>query len=198
MYLSIGASADLLGISTSTLRLWEKTNQFIPAFRTKGGHRRYKLDQVMSLRGDVAPNKKQTLHLAYARVSSSDQKDDLARQKKSLQEYCQKDNIEYEIISDLGSGLNYKKRGLKKLIKMILSGTVKRIVLTHKDRLLRFGSEIIFHLCSFFRTEIVMIHEEESLSDEIQLARDVLEIITVFSSRLYGRRAHLKKRSQKQ
>jgi putative resolvase len=193
MYLAIGASADLLGISTSTLRLWERTRKFIPEFRTKGGHRRYRLEQIMALRGEVMPERKQTLHVAYARVSCSDQKDDLERQKQSLEDFCQKENLEYEIIADLGSGLNYKKRGLKKLIKMILSGTVKRIILTHKDRLLRFGSEIIFHLCAFFKTEIIMIHEEETLSDEIQLAKDVLEIITVFSSRLYGRRAHRKK-----
>ena len=193
MYLSIGASADLLGVSPSTLRLWEKTKKFMPIFRTKGGHRRYMLEQIMSLRGEVLPERKQTLHLAYARVSSSDQKDDLERQKQSLADFCQKEDLNYEIISDLGSGLNYKKRGLKKLIKLILSGTVKRIILTHKDRLLRFGSEIIFHLCAFFQTEIIMIHEEEVHSDEIQLAKDVLEIITVFSSRLYGQRAHRKK-----
>ena len=73
------------------------------------------------------PGRKQTLHLAYARVSCSDQKADLERQKQSLEDFCQKENLEYEIITDLGSGLNYKKRGLRKLIKMILSGTVKII-----------------------------------------------------------------------
>ena len=100
--------------------------------------------------------------------------------------------VPYELISDLGSGLNYKKRGLKKLIRMILLGQVEKIVLTHKDRLLRFGSELIFYLCSFCHTDIELIHEEEELSDETRLAKDVLEILTVFSSRLYGKRAHKK------
>jgi len=89
--------------------------------------------------------------------------------------------------------MNYKKRGLKKLLKMILSGRVSRIILTHKDRLLRFGSELIFSLCSFFNTSIVMIEEEPTASDEVILARDVLEVITVFSARLYGKRAHKKR-----
>ena len=95
------------------------------------------------------------------------------------------------MISDLGSGLNDKKRGLKKLIKMIFLGQVDKI--SHKDRLLRFGSEIIFYLCSFLHTDIELIHEEEELSDESRLAKDVLEVLTVFSSRLYGKRAHRKK-----
>ena len=86
--------------------------------------------------------------------------------------------------------MNYKKRGLKKLIYRILSGQVEKIVLTHKDRLLRFGSEIIFHLCSFFDTTVELIDEEEPQSDEQRLTRDVIEIITVFSARLYGKRTH--------
>ena len=76
---------------------------------------------------------------------------------------------------------------------MILLGQVDKIILIHKDRLLRFGSEIIFYLCSFFHTDIELIHEEEELSDESRLAKDVLEVLTVFSSRLYGKRAHRKK-----
>lgn len=77
---------------------------------------------------------------------------------------------------------------------MILSGKVKKIVLTHKDRLLRFGAEIIFYLCTFFNTDIELIEEEKELSDNERLAFDVVEIITVFSARLYGKRAHRNKK----
>ena len=97
------------------------------------------------------------------------------------------------MITDLGSGLNYKKRGLLKLIKLLLFGRVQKIVLTHKDRLLRFGSELIFRICMLLGVEVEGIEEEKPKTDEEALARDVLEIITVFSARLYGKRAHQKK-----
>jgi putative resolvase len=86
--------------------------------------------------------------------------------------------------------MNYKKKGLKKLMTMILSGQVSDIVLTHKDRLLRFGSELIFLICKFFGISVYIIHEDKNLSDEQLLAFNVLEIITVFSARLYGKRSH--------
>jgi len=99
-----------------------------------------------------------------------------------------------EVIEDLGSGMNYKKKGLKKLIRLILSGQVSDIVLTHKDRLLRFGSELIFLICKFFGIRVHIIHADKNLSDEQVLAFDVLEIITVFSARLYGKRSHKNKK----
>ena len=89
--------------------------------------------------------------------------------------------------------MNYKKKGLKKLLKLILSGQVSKIILTHRDRLLRFGSELVFLVCSFFGVEIDILEEKNDLSDEQVLAFDVLEIITVFSARLYGKRSHQNK-----
>jgi len=94
------------------------------------------------------------------------------------------------VIQDLGSGLNYDKRGLRVLIKRICSGAVARLVLTHKDRLLRFGAELVFSLCEQFGTEVVIINRSEDSSYEEDLTRDALEIITVFSARLYGSRSH--------
>ena len=105
--------------------------------------------------------------------------------------HCKKQKYKkVELISDLGSGLNYKKRGLLKLIKLILTGQVRKIVLTHKDRLLRFGSEIIFSICTYFGIEVEVTEENKNKTDEESLAMDVLEIITVFAARLYGKRAH--------
>lgn len=113
------------------------------------------------------------------------------RQRQRLDDYCAAARHgAYEVIDDLGSGLNYKKRGLKKLIHLILGGRVERLILTHKDRLLRFGAEIIFYVCAYCGTKVELIDETATVSDEVALARDVLEIITVFSSRLYGKRAH--------
>ena len=94
-------------------------------------------------------------------------------------------------MQDLGSGLNYKKRGLRQLIKRICAGDIGHLVVTHKDRLLRFGAEIVFGLCEEFNVKITIINQSDKpISFEEELARDVLEIITVFSARLYGSRNH--------
>ena len=186
MYLSIGKASLILGVSISTLRAWERDGKIAPSFQTKGGHRRY---SIVNLKEQFGLNNKNEdrVTLAYARVSSSDQRDDLERQKERLDRHCRNEKAPYILIDDLGSGL-------KKLINMILSGKVKKIVLTHKDRLLRFGAENIFYLCTFFNTDIELIEEEKELSDNERLAFDVVEIITVFSARLYGKRAHRNKK----
>ena len=190
MHLSISEAASFIGVSSSTLRRYERMGLIKP-MRTIGGHRRYHISELRELSGESLEQKETTI--AYARVSSHDQKDDLQRQISRLESYCKESGGSFLVLDDLGSGLNYKKRGLKKLIREIISGRVSRIVLTHKDRLLRFGSEIIFYLCSFFGTKIELIEEEKILSDEETLTRDVIELMTVFSARLYGKRAHKKK-----
>ena len=129
--------------------------------------------------------------MAYARVSSHDQKEDLVRQVALLESFCAGNGWTYEVIQDLGSGLNYQKKGLQQLLKRICSGQVGRLVLTHKDRLLRFGSELVFALCEAKNTEVVIINRGEApLGFEEELTQDVLEIITVFSARLSGSRSH--------
>ncbi|MGD1700100.1 IS607 family transposase [Dapis sp. BLCC M229] len=180
--LTVSQAAELLGVSTKTIRRWE-TEGRIKSIRTEGGHRRF---TVSNLIGNKQDN---SLTVAYARVSSHDQKDDLERQKIVLEAYCAQQGWSFEVISDSGSGLNYRKKGLIKLIKLICSEQVERLVLTHKDRLLRFGSDLIFTLCEIFGTEVVIINRSEDSTFEEVLAEDVLEIITVFSARLYGSRS---------
>ena len=132
--------------------------------------------------------------MAYARVSSHDQKDDLERQKQVLESYCAAQGWTFEIVSDLGSGMNCHKRGLQKLLNEIISGNVGRLVLNHKDRLLRFGAELVFAICEIKNVEIVILNKGEDTSFEQDLANDVLEIITVFSARLYGARSKKNKK----
>jgi predicted site-specific integrase-resolvase len=132
--------------------------------------------------------------LAYARCSSRDQKEDLVRQEKVLELFCASQGWQFEIISDLGSGMNYHKKGLKKLLNEILEGRVGRLVLTHKDRLLRFGAELVFSLCETKGVEVLILNQGKDLSFEEDLAKDVLEIITVFSARLYGSRSRKNKK----
>lgn len=139
-------------------------------------------------------DKQKKLTLAYARVSSHDQKEDLQRQKKMLEMFCSANGWQYEVISDLGSGMNYHKKGLKKLLEAILEGQVGRLVLTHKDRLLRFGAELVFSICEAKNVEVLIMNRGENTTFEEDLAKDVLEIITVFSARLYGSRSHKNKK----
>ena len=133
--------------------------------------------------------------IAYARVNSCDLKEDLLRPSQVLELYCAEHGYKYELITDLGSGMNYYKKGLTNLINQILNNDVKRLVITHKDRLLRFGAELIFSICEAKEVEVVIINQgQEKASFEEDLAKDVLEIITVFSARLYGSRSKKNKK----
>lgn len=178
----------MLGVDVQTVRAWEKSGELIPDRRSQGGVRYYDLGKIMGLGSEAMPT------IAYARVSSRDQKNDLLRQQELLEAFCAAKGWRHEIIADLGSGLNYRKKGLNRLLELILRKHMGRLVLTHKDRLLRFGSELIFALCELQNIEIVIINRGEAPSFEEELAQDVIEIITVFSARLYGSRSHKTKR----
>jgi putative resolvase len=156
MKLRIAQAAKELGVAPETLRRWEAAGK-IEAERTANGHRRY---DIAKLRG-LMPRKNQPslkVTIGYARVSSRDQKEDLIRQVALLESYCAANGWNYEVIQDLGSGLNYNKRGLRHLIKRICNAEIERLVVNHKDRLLRFGSELIFSLCEHFGVEVVVIN----------------------------------------
>ena len=190
--LNIGDASKLLGVAESTMRRWEKEGKLIPDERTVGNQRRYRLSSLRPEMGRGIDYDRKTI--AYARVSSQDQKSDLERQKQLLEMFCASNGWKFEIISDLGSGMNYHKKGLKKLLEEILDNEVGRLVITHKDRLLRFGAELIFAICEAKEVEVVIINKGEDSTFEEDLAKDVLEIITVFSARLYGSRSKKNKK----
>ena len=185
--IKIGEAAKILGSSPAQLRKWELTGELLPARKTQGGTRYYDANTLLNCHSNPK------ITLCYARVSSHDQKVDLERQHIMLEAYCAAKGWQTETIKDLGSGMNYRKKGLKKLLDKILNKQIERLVLTHKDRLLRFGAELIFSLCESQNIEIVIIHQGEQPSFEEELAQDVVEIITVFSARLYGSRSHKNK-----
>jgi excisionase family DNA binding protein len=185
---SVGEAAKILGVSVQTLRRWDREGKLVP-LRTAGGTRRYELS---TLRRE--PAKEDRITVAYARVSSHDQKADLERQKQVLELFCSARGWTFELVSDLGSGMNYQKKGLRQLLDGIVSGRVGRLVITHKDRLLRFGAELVFSICEAKRVEVVLVNQGDNASFEEDLAKDVLEIITVFSARLYGSRSRKNQR----
>jgi len=189
----ISKAAKILGVSEITLRRWDEDGRLV-AIKTEGGHRRYDLTKIKPEtvhRFDFTDKRKT---VAYARVSSHDQKADLERQKQVLELFCSKNGWTFELISDLGSGMNYHKKGLKKLLNAIIDDGIGRIVITHKDRLLRFGAELVFAICEAKNVEVVIINSGDDTTFEEDLATDVLEIITIFSARLYGSRSKKNKK----
>ena len=189
---TIGEASEILGVSISTLRRWDKAGRLEPE-KTTSGHRRYDISNLKPelFRQTIQETRKT---VAYARVSSHDQKTDLERQKQVLGLYCARQGWTFEIVSDLGSGMNYHKKGLKRLLNDILSEKVGRLVIAHKDRLLRFGAELIFAICEAKQVEVVILNQGEDTTFEEDLAKDILEVITVFSARLYGSRSRKNKK----
>lgn len=181
--LSIACYCHRLGIHSQTLRKLERERRSPHAVptRTAGNHRRYEIVE------DEPPG--QTL--GYARVSCADQKEDLPRQAQTIRDYAK----DATIITDTGSGLNCKKAGLTRLIKALLSGTVGELVLTYRDRLLRFGSEIVFLICRELGIKVTILNDIATKSDDAQFCEDVISIITVFSAKLYGARSHRHRRA---
>ena len=192
-FISIGEAARTLGVSISTLRRWDAEGK-LHANRTRSGHRRYDVSELVGLTSSLSAEMPSKRTVAYARVSSADQKGDLERQKQVLELFCASHGWTYEVIADLGSGMNYRKKGLLRLLNMLIDGEIERLVVTHKDRLLRFGAEMVFAVCEMKNVEVVIINKGTESSFEEDLAKDVLEIITVFSARLYGSRS---KKNQK-
>lgn len=192
---NISEAAQILGVTTTTLRNWDKKGLLKPDELTKGKARRYRIESLRNVNRNIIFTKDDLKTIAYARVSSHDQKEDLNRQVQLLELYCSKHGYKYEVIQDIGSGMNYYKKGLTKLIDLILDNQVQRLILTHKDRLLRFGAELVFSICEAKNVEVIIINQgDEAHSFEEELAKDVLEIITVFSARLYGSRSKKNKK----
>jgi putative resolvase len=180
----------LIGRTTNTLQKWDREGK-LKAHRSPTTNRRYYThDQYLAYRGLVA--QEQGLTMVYTRVSGVAQKPDLANQIKALEAYCKQQSIKVdEWMSDLGSGLNYKRKQFNRLMEMVELGQVRRIIIAHRDRLVRFGYEYFEAFCERHHTEIVVINGE-NLSPEQELVRDLIAIVTVFSARLHGLRSYRK------
>lgn len=121
------------------------------------------------------------------------QKDDLETQVNNVKSYMNAKGYQYEIIEDIGSGINYNKKGLKQLIEKINNQEVSKVVILYKDRLIRFGYELIEYICEINNVELEVIdHTDKSKKEE--LTDDLIQIITVFANRLYGQRSKKTKR----
>ena len=189
---SISKTADILGVSQKTLRVWDKQNKLIPVL-TSGGHRRYKETDINAFIGiEPISNDNKEICVIYARVSSQKQKTsgDLDRQSQRLSEYCAKHNLYVEhIIKDVGSGLNDKRIGFNQLTNLVITGKVNKVIVEHKDRLTRFQFNFIKKMYAVFGCEIIVLDDKEDVSDAEELTRDLMALLASFSGKYYGRRS---------
>lgn len=194
---SIGKFSKETGISISTLRRWDKENIYKPTFVTEGGTRYYSEDQLNTIISGSSEINKSKKIIGYCRVSSQKQKDDLERQVENVKTYMLAKGYSFEIITDIGSGINYNNKGLNKLLDMVSNNQVDKIVIMYKDRLVRFGYELLDNICMKHNTTIEIIDNTER-TEEQELVEDLIQIITVFSCRLQGKRAHKAKKILKE
>lgn len=177
MYLPSRKASKHLGVHPNTLRHWADTNK-IKFIRNPAGQRLY---DVASLE----PEPQSNLQYCYCRVSSYKQKDDLQRQISFLKEKYPN----HTIVSDIGSGLNFKRKGLLSILEQASLGNIQEVVVAHRDRLARFGFDLIRWLLEKNGGRILVL-DNLTLSPEKELVTDIISILTVFSCRIHGLRKY--------
>jgi putative resolvase len=196
-YYVIGEFSKAIGVTIQTLRNWDKNGNLKPHHVGKSGYRYYSQDQLqcyLGLRGKFKPDRK---IIGYCRVSSVKQKDDLERQIENVKNYMMAKGYSFDVITDIGSGINYNKKGLNKLVDMVVASEVEKVVVLNKDRLLGFGYELIENLFDKYGATIEIIDNSEK-NEEQELIEDLVQIVTVFSCRLQGKRANKAKKMIKE
>lgn len=186
-YYSINKFAKIISVTPQTLRNWDKKGKLHPHHTSSNGYRYYSEEQLNLVLGLTKSAPKKVF--GYCRVSSPKQKDDLERQVDNLKTYLYAQGNPFEIITDIGSGINYKKKGLQELIRKIESNQAEKIVILYKDRLLRFGFELIETIANIHNCKIEIVDTTQK-SEQQELVEDLVQIITVFSCKLQGKRAH--------
>ena len=185
-----GEFANLLGVSVKTLQRWDKSGKLL-AKRTAGDHRYYTHSQYLEYIGESVKTKEDTT-VIYARVSNRSQKDDLENQIEFLKTFANaRGIIVSEIITDIGSGMNFNRKNWNKLIDLIQERKVKTVVVAHKDRFTRFGFDWFERFINKCGGEIIVVNNEK-LSPQEELIQDLISIIHVFSCRIYGLRKYKK------
>ena len=194
-YYTINKFSKLVGKTPQTLRNWDKSGVLKPHHTSTNGYRYYSEEQIKQVLHIKIDNLK--IVIGYCRVSSSKQKDDLERQIDNVKSYLIAQGKPFEIVSDIGSGINYNKKGLQNLIQRIDSGEVEKVVVLYKDRLIRFGFELIEYIAKLNQCAIEIIDNAEKTQEQ-ELVEDMIQIVTVFACRLQGKRANQAKKFVKE
>lgn len=186
-YYSSKTVTQILGVTAQTLRNWDKEGKLKPTYVKSNGYRYYSEEAILSYTQE-RKTKKNLNVIGYARVSSKKQVDDLERQVNNLKEYISSKYDSFDIITDIGSGINYNKPGLLRLIEKINKKEADVIVVLYKDRLLRFGFELVEHFAKLNNVKIEIIDNNLDKTQDQELVEDLVQIITVFSCKLQGKR----------
>lgn len=179
---------EILKVSDSTLRRWGDEGKITFIQEGELGHRRYNITNLLKKRKG-----ERRVKICYCRVSSRDQKGDLERQVKFMRSKFPN----HEIIEDFGSGLNFKRKGLKTILDYSIQSNLEEVVVAHKDRLCRFGFELLQYMFKETSNAKIVVLDEKIKTPREELVEDLLSITTVFSSRLYGMRRSKKESSIK-
>ena len=180
--------AELVGVSVKTLQRWDREG-ILKANRTPTDRRYYTYNQYLQFKGIQTENDIRDI-VIYARVSTRNQKDDLKNQVGFLRQFCNaKGMIVNQCIEDFGSGLNYNRKKWNKLLDEVMENKIKTIVISSKDRFIRFGYDWFEKFCGKFNTKIMIVNNE-TLSSGEELVQDIISILHVFSCRLYGLRKY--------
>lgn len=183
-YVSTKIAKQLLGVTTRTLQKYDQNNE-IDVIRTNGGRRRYNVKKYLK-DNNKDYQIKHKKNIIYCRVSSYDRKEDLKRQEEFLKE---KYKNEYdEVITDIGSGINFERNGLKKLIDYAIHNELNKVFVTYKDRLCRIGFDMINYIFKNYSNAEIIIYNHEEVSPNEEITKDLIEILTVYSSKIHGRR----------
>lgn len=185
--MSIGKFAKELGVTPEHVRTMHRTGEVIPARISEKGTRYYSEEQLRDLKNSRTPQREEKV-VAYCRVSTKSQKEELEKQIENVKSYMYAKGYSFKVITDIGSGINYKNKGLQELISLINSNQITKVVVLYKDRLVQFGFELIQLLCDLHDVKIEIIDNSERINEE-ELTDDLIEIITVFANRLYGSRS---------
>ena len=180
--------AELLGVSVKTLQRWDREG-ILKANRTPTDRRYYTYAQYLQFKGIQTENDRRDI-VIYARVSTKNQKEDLQNQVEFLKQFCNaKGMIVNQCMEEFGSGLNYNRKKWNKLLEEVMENKIKIIVISSKDRFIRFGYDWFEKFCEKFHTKIMIVNNE-ALSPNEELVQDIISILHVFSGRLYGLRKY--------
>lgn len=182
--------ANRIGVSVKTLQRWDVSGKLI-AHRTPTNRRFYTEDQYKKVMNIVEDDNTRK-NIIYARVYSAGQKDDLKNQVEFLKTYCNANGVIInDVITDIGSGLNYNRKKWNALLDEVISGKINKIYIAFSDRFIRFGFDWFKQFCEKFDTKIIVVNNEKH-SPEQELTEDLMNIIHIFSCRSYGIRKYRK------
>lgn len=195
-FLTVKEASRIAGLDPQTLRKLADKGA-IKCYRTPSGQRRIDVLSLQSFcsSAPIDPEKSQIQrqNFIYARVSTRKQMDDLSRQIEFIR---QPPYFSYRVVTDIASGINFKRKGLSSILDSCLQGTIGEVVIAHRDRLCRFGFELIEQLVQKAGGKIIVLNNNNHRTSEQELTDDLMAIIHVFSCKQMGKRSYANRKTK--